>query len=354
MSNYIKHHGIKGQKWGVRRFQNKNGSFTAAGKKRYNDDEYDEEREAYEKEAAARSGVKYVRKTKKEREAEDAENERKFNARLEKDTAAQKRTEDKMKEIDKKLQAKYDLSSMEDLDKYYKEYDEAWFEILAEERKKEGLAHADLFTLDELYHHGIKGMKWNVRRFQNKDGSLTPAGKKRYNKDATWDGPLPKLGELAKMKKEDPARYSQYKAYEKAQGFDKQAKQHSKDAQKAVKNAGKDNKNFDAENLGKSLESAKNLYDQYGDTARTMAKNQATKEARDKIKYDLSQMSDSELKNIVNRLNMEERYTQVMMSRHAETGKSFAEKLIDGAGTALVLGTSALALAEQMKKLKDK
>ena len=31
-----------------------------------------------------------------------------------------------------------------------------------------------------LYHHGIKGMKWGVRRYQNKDGSLTPAGKKRY------------------------------------------------------------------------------------------------------------------------------------------------------------------------------
>lgn len=33
----------------------------------------------------------------------------------------------------------------------------------------------------ELYHHGIKGQKWGVRRFQNKDGSLTPAGKKRYD-----------------------------------------------------------------------------------------------------------------------------------------------------------------------------
>lgn len=31
-----------------------------------------------------------------------------------------------------------------------------------------------------LAHWGIKGMKWGVRRFQNKDGSLTPAGKKRY------------------------------------------------------------------------------------------------------------------------------------------------------------------------------
>ena len=32
---------------------------------------------------------------------------------------------------------------------------------------------------DELYHHGIKGQRWGIRRYQNKDGTLTPAGKKR-------------------------------------------------------------------------------------------------------------------------------------------------------------------------------
>lgn len=36
---------------------------------------------------------------------------------------------------------------------------------------------------NELKHHGIKGQKWGVRRFQNKDGSLTPAGKERYYVD---------------------------------------------------------------------------------------------------------------------------------------------------------------------------
>lgn len=38
-----------------------------------------------------------------------------------------------------------------------------------------------------LAHFGIKGQRWGVRRYQNEDGSLTPAGEKRYRKEAAKD-----------------------------------------------------------------------------------------------------------------------------------------------------------------------
>lgn len=34
---------------------------------------------------------------------------------------------------------------------------------------------------NELYHWGVKGMKWGIRRYQNKDGTLTAKGKKHYS-----------------------------------------------------------------------------------------------------------------------------------------------------------------------------
>ena len=44
-----------------------------------------------------------------------------------------------------------------------------------------------MVKLDAIYHHGVLGQKWGVRRYQNKDGSLTPAGKKHLEKkDAKW------------------------------------------------------------------------------------------------------------------------------------------------------------------------
>ena len=47
------------------------------------------------------------------------------------------------------------------------------------------------YRIDELVHHGIKGQKWGVRRFQNKDGTLTPAGKQKYGSKENFDKQYP-------------------------------------------------------------------------------------------------------------------------------------------------------------------
>ena len=140
---------------------------------------------------------------------------------------------------------------------------------------------------DELKHYGIKGMKWGVRRFQNSDGSLTSEGRKRYGS-----------GDL-------------------------------KEAQKKV-------------DKGKAMV----------DGVKKTRVKAAEKQHDKKIKDDLSKMSDAELRAIVNRLNMEERYTQVMKSRGVEAGKNRVDKVLEYAGTALTIGSSALSIMIAIKELQ--
>lgn len=83
----------------------------------------------------------------------------------------------------------------------------------------------------ELYHHGIRGMKWGIRRFQKADGSLTSAGKKRYD-----------VGEAtSKVKEAKTARNEARKKYILSSGFGvKPAHKNLKTANQNLKSAKKE------------------------------------------------------------------------------------------------------------------
>ena len=79
-----------------------------------------------------------------------------------------------------------------------------------------------VYYANSLYHHGIKGQKWGVRRFQNKDGSLTAAGRKRYDDD----GPSQKKQKEYKVPKNKSLHRLKIEEKYKAKGMsEKEAEQ---------------------------------------------------------------------------------------------------------------------------------
>lgn len=64
-----------------------------------------------------------------------------------------------------------------------------------------------VYRNDELYHHGVNGMKWGVRRYQNEDGSLTPEGRVHYGYNSETKRYQKALNKLEKDSVRDKRKY---------------------------------------------------------------------------------------------------------------------------------------------------
>lgn len=178
----------------------------------------------------------------------------------------------------------------------------------------------------ELYHWGKKGMKWGVRRYQNKDGSLTPAGKKRYARDADAAG--------YKQQKSDGTRFKQTKKG--------RVETYDADPNKWVK-----------EDLG----SGRKVADEGANVANRLKKlnDDSMRYRRQNTKpMDLSKMSDKEMRDQINRAMLERQYDDMFNPKKASRGREYASQILETTGTVLAVGASAVGLAVGIMELREK
>lgn len=183
------HHGVKGQKWGVRRYQNYgkdykgDGKFVGKSGNGYNVIDG----KTWDGKAARTAARKYC----KEHGIDDVELKELVEMDFREngpDAMKQERTPSTIEKLKKaSSEGLYEIDFLEtvqnedwyeDKKKMLQEYDgyleDRGYYMMNGHRLK----HAEDMTLDELYHHGILGMKWGVRRFQPyQKGDRPPGGK---------------------------------------------------------------------------------------------------------------------------------------------------------------------------------
>lgn len=174
-----------------------------------------------------------------------------------------------------------------------------------------------------LCHTGVKGMKWGVRRYQNKDGSLTDAGRKRYARDA----------KEKEFDKYDEATGKYYKESKKNGRTDLSA-----DAHRYAKE--------DTERTKRLVDSGRNLS---GDLKRTVDTSNRNRKVQ---QMDLSNMSDKEMRDQINRAMLERQYDDMFNPKKESKGREYVSRTLENAGNVLAITSSALGIALAIKELR--
>lgn len=206
-------------------------------------------------------------------------------------------------------------------------------------------------SVDELYHHGIKGMKWGIRRYQNADGTLTAAGKKRRQENEvssmSTDELRRKVNRLNNEQRYIGLTKSSSPVSKVSDGID-QASKVGGDVNKIYKST-KGDKDPYGKLAGQGIDAVSRtsrLAKKVDNIVRTK------KDAKAALKK-LEGMSDKDLAATVERLDLERQYSRLRDS-DVRRGKVRVGEVLDIAGDVVGIAASAVTIAVGIKKLMNK